>query len=1139
MVNEVGPAVSAGKKREKGFRRGRLFTLFLRQVRGSLGRYLSIVVITALGVAFFTGLRSIGSDMRLTAQGYFRDTCFMDIRLLSTAGFTENDLSAVRGMDGVLEALPAYSCEALAQVGSKTPAVRFHSLVPGGTRMNLPTLTEGRMPEKSGECLMDPYFMKQTGLSVGDAVSFVAGGNTELSDMLATDRFTIVGVAESPLYISYDRGASTVGSGETDAYCYILFDDFAFSVYTELDLSVSRGFLIDRYSDAYDAVLAPVEDALEVMGGARSELRYAEIVSEGQEELDDAKAEVADAERELADAAQELEDARKKLDDGWSEYFDAEETFLREISDAKAKLRSGRKQYQKGVADCQQGLIDYETAERDAWTQYYTAVEEVRAGAAEYESGLAAYREAHGYYAALDGALAGGNTPQAAAAVAQLAPSASKVDKDLASALSYYANAPSDQTYAIARQAVGGFGASLSENKAKLDGAEKKLDKAETQLTDARAQVEQELADARLALDDAKSELDAAQAELDKNQKKLSRAERDGRKKLDDAKKELEDGEAEYADGNAEYLEQKADAEIELADARIKIADGERELRELKVPEWYVLDQDENLGFNSFEQDAGRMDALSRVVPAIFFLVVALVVMTSMTRLVDNDRSHIGTLKSLGYSKAAVASLYLLYAISASILGCAAGAFWGPELFPRIVFNAYSVMYTLPKLSVRYDAGLMVLSALIAILSAALPAWLVCLSSLKSTPAELIKPRAPRPGKRILLERITFLWKRVSFSEKVSLRNLFRYKKRFLMTVFGVAACTALMFTGFGLNDAITLILPKQFGELQSYDVRLALAKNPSDAERNAVNRAIQGNPGITLSTSFLQKNMDITENGSTMTAVLTVPLSPDTFPAMISLRERVSGAALSLDDGGVIVTEKLADILSVRIGDTFTAVDGDGDRFTFTVSGIAENYVAHYIYLSPALYNKIFSEPAEENTVLLKLSKAENATELCERLLGMDGVAAVSLAGNVRGSMQKVMDALLVIVLVLIFSAAALVFVVLWSLNTINLEERARELATLKLLGFYNGELAVYIYRENVWLTLLGIAAGLFMGVGLQRYVLSTTEVNMLMFCRDILPQSYLYSAALTLLFAAFVNLIMLPHFRKIDMVSSLKSVE
>ncbi len=1126
------------EKTKKPARRGRLFVLFLRQVKASLGRYLSIVVITMLGISFFAGLRSIGADMRLTAQTYFSDTRFMDIRILSTGGFTEDDLDTVKSVKGVFEALPAYSGEALALLDNETLAVRFHSLAPDGAEtMNLPTLTEGRMPQKSGECLMDPAFMAKAGLHVGDAVQFVAGGDTELADMLRTDSFTVVGVARSPLYISFDRGASTVGSGAADAYCFIPFFDFAYSAYTELNLVLERDASLDRYSDAYEAFLSPIEDALETAGAGRSEIRYAEIVSDGEKEIADAKQEVADAGRELSDAQQELSDARKKLDDGWIEYHDAEAAFHKEIADAKSKLRKGRRQYEDGLKEYETGLLKYESAEQDAAEQLCDAARQLSQGDAQYQSGLAAYEQAAQYQNALAGALAGGDTESTRAAIGSLAPAADAIDPQLASALNAYAGGY--MAYDQVSQVVNGFGASLAQNKQQLDAVKQELDSGSAQLGDARRETNAQLSDAKQKLDAAKQELDEAKETLVKNERKLLKAEREGQAELDDARKELTDGEKEYADGNAEYLEKSAEATVELKDARAEIADGEQALRDLKVPEWYVLDQDENLGFNSFEQDTGRMDALSQVVPAVFFLVVALVVMTSMTRLVDSDRSHIGTLKSLGYSKAAVASNYLLYALTASILGCALGVLWGPVLFPRIVFNAYTAMYTLPELKIQYDASLMALSVLVAVLSAVLPAFLVCLKSLKSAPAELIRPQSPKPGKRILLERIAFLWKRVSFSEKVSLRNLFRYKKRLLMTVFGVAACTALMFTGFGLNDAIKLIIPKQFEELQLYDMKLTLNKDISDEEYGLLYKTLQAEPDAALSAPLTQKNMDVTENGSIVTAVLTVPLSQEEFNGVIRLRERESKAPLTIGDDGVIVTEKLADILSVGVGDSFTASDGDGNRFSFTVSGIAENYLAHYIYVSPVLYERVFGEPAEENTILLNLSSAENVTELSERLLSLDGVSAVTSASLARSNMQKVMDAMNAIILVLIFSAAALVFVVLFSLNTINLEERSRELATLKVLGFYDKELAAYIYRENVWLTLLGIGAGLLMGVGLERYVLFTTEVNMLMFSRDILPETYLFSAALTFLFAMLVNLFMLGHFKKIDMVSSLKSVE
>ncbi len=1147
MVNDMEIRLLPQKKRlgrprrKKPYRRGRLLVYFLRSIRGSLGRYLSIFVITALGVAFFSGLRSVGADMRATAQSFFASSRFMDIRLLSTGGFTDKDVETVRATEGVSEVYPAYSAEALAQLDAETLNVRFHSIAPEGG-LNQLVLIEGRMPDKSGECLMDTNFTVRSGLQVGDTVRFVAGGDSDLSDMLKTDSFTIVGIARTPLYISTERGASTVGSGETDAYCFIQFEDFSYSAYTELNLAITQGASLDRYSSAYERAIEPIEDALEALGEARSASRYEELQTEGHEKLDDAKRELSEGEQELEDAAQKLKDARAELDEGWQDYLDGVKTYEDSIKKAKNSLRKGRAQYEQGLQDYEAGLAEYETSRRDVYATLNESEAALKEARAEYEASLAAYNAADAYCSALEGALALGNTPEAAATIGALAPQAGAIDQNLALALSYFASSPGDaMAYATALQAVSGFRSSLTQNGQALEEGNAKLTEGEAEYAAGRAFALRQLREAAEQLDTAKTELDEAAQTLQEGEKKLRRAQREGQEELDEAKQKLEDGEAEYADGNAEYIEEAAKAEPEMEDARKKIADGEQALIDLKEPEWYVLDQDENIGFNSFEQDTERLDALSQVIPAVFFLVVALVVMTSMTRLVDSDRTHIGTLKALGYRNAAIASNYLLYAISASVFGCFVGVAFGPTLFPSILFNAYKVTYTLPPLITVYDPALMVLSVLVAVLSAALPAWLICLRSLRSTPADLIRPRAPSPGKRIILERLPFLWKRLSFSQKVSVRNLFRYKKRFLMTVFGVASCTALMFTGFALNDSIRLILPKQFEMLHTYDLQLTLAENLSDGDRADVNKAIDREKDITLSVPILQKNFDLSENGVSVTAVLTAPFSMDGFSQAIQLRERIGRKALTLDDSGVILTEKLASLLSLKVGDRFTVSDGDGGRASLTVSGITENYLAHYIYITPTLYEAAFGKTAEPNAALMKLAEAgeDETNALCARLLEQEGVMGVSLTNTMRGSLQKVMSALNAIVLVLIVSAAALVFVVLFSLNTINLEERARELATLKVLGFYIPELTAYIYRENIWLTGLGILFGLLMGVGLERYVIATTEVNLLMFCRDILPGSYLYSAALTALFAALVNLFMLRHFRKIDMVSSLKSME
>jgi len=517
------------------------------------------------------------------------------------------------------------------------------------------------------------------------------------------------------------------------------------------------------------------------------------------------------------------------------------------------------------------------------------------------------------------------------------------------------------------------------------------------------------------------------------------------------------------------------------------------------------------------------------------------VTMTSMTRLVDSDRPYIGTMRALGYSNGKIAMRYLLYAIAASVIGSVVGLAAGFSILPRVVFNAYATLYTLPPIQVRFIPTLAVISTGLAVACAALPAWFVCLRSMREVPAELMRPPAPQVGKRTLIERVSFIWRKFNFSQKVAIRNLFRYKKRMFMTIIGVAGCTALMFTGFGLRDSVTTIVSKQYDTIQNYHMRIDLQQDSSAADMALLDAALENNADILSKTKLTQEPVDILRGSQIKSAVLTVPETPSEFPSFLRFQDRQTKEPLILEDDSILITEKLANMLDLAAGDSVTIRNADGKEATVIIGGVTENYVYHYIFMSPVLYRSAFDTEPAVNQVLCQLqdSSGNHNDALSASMLEHDAITSVTFTTNLVSGMEKMVGALRYIVLVLILSAAALVFVVLFSLTSISLEERSRELATIKVLGFYNRELAIYIYRENLVLTIIGTVAGLILGVILQRYVITTMEIDMIMFSRDLLWQSYVYSAGLTFFFAALVNLIMFRYIAKIDMVSSLKSIE
>ncbi len=1131
----------------------------MRQVKATLNRFFAILIITVLGVAFFAGLRATGPAMRDTGERFMDEANFMDIQLLSTVGFNEADVAAVSAVDGVLDVAPGYSADVLAQVGTDAIAVKLLSL---SDSINKPQLLEGAMPN-AGETLVDPAFIAEHGLSIGDSINFASGTSDPLEDTVKSGEYVISGTARSPLYISDDRGASTVGGGKTEGYFYVPAQDFSVEAYTEIYLTAKTGDTAARFDEEYIDGLKPLEERLKALGKERSVLRYDEIKGDAEKELEDAKIEVADgykkledakveledAKVKLTDAGKELEDAKIELADGKREYEDGKAEFEQKMADAEAELADGQRKYDDGLTKYKSGLAEYEAQSASAEAEFAQAEEQLAAAKAQYDEGMTALDQGKELQQTLTALLSAGNDPQALGAIAAIAEQIAADQPELSALLSAYSQNPEDpQISAAANAAVAAFGETLAQNEAQLAAAKQEIDKGYAQIEEGRAQLaagKAELDSAKAELDSAKRKLESGRAELEKGraegQQELSDAAAeiaDGERKLADGEREYADGQQEYTDGLAEYESERADALADLAEGEQKIADGEAELADISDPEWFVLNNETNPGFVSYKQDTHRLDAISAVIPVFFFMLAIFVTMTSMTRLVETDRSYIGTVKALGYGDGAIALRYLLYAFSASFFGGLLGLVVGYNLLPNLIFDTYGMTYSLPAMQSVFPVELSFISVGIAVICATLPAYLVCLNSVHEKPSELMRPEAPKDGKRILLERFTPLWKRLNFMQKVTVRNIFRYKKRFIMTLVGVAGCTALMFTGFSIQDAISTVIPKQYDQIFVYDMQVGYSSG-SDMEYMSTVDSVAALPDVTAALLAYQTPVDATAEGvMKATSLVVTESAPDGF---INLRKRSGGAQIALADDSVIISEKLANLLGAKVGDSIALRDSDSREATVRVGGINENYISHYVYMSKTLYENAFDREFQPNQGFYKLNDVDAATErtLSADIMDMKDVSSISFISDSQNSMQSMLDALNIVVLVLVVSAAALIFVVLFSLISINIEERNRELATIKVLGFYDNELSSYIYRESNILTIIGIIFGLLLGILLQRFILTTMESNFLMFSRDILWQSYVYSAGLTGAFALLVNLMMKRHFRRIDMISSLKSIE
>ncbi|HIW74496.1 MAG TPA: FtsX-like permease family protein [Firmicutes bacterium] len=1075
-----------------------------RQIRYSPRRFAAIFLIVALGVAFFAGIRSASPDMRLTVDRYFDDYNAADVRVLSTLGFDEDDLAALRGVEGVKAVQPGYTVDGFLQQGDNPLLVSFQSLDWRAAEenpdeaINRLVVVEGRLPQAEDECVIDEAMME--GFAMGDTVVVDTRDDPEIADSLSRTEYTVVGSVRSLDYISFDRGSSTKGSGNLSGFVFLPVENFTLEVYTQVYLQAEdTGY--SRFSEEYEQAMEDFCDRLEAAGAVRNPVRYETLTADAQAELEDARQQLADGEQELADARRQLEDAEQEIADGERELADGREEFEEQMADGERQLADAKAQLDEAAAVLEEN--ERELADGRAQLEQGRAeLEENRAALQEGEAGLRQLQDGIGE---LEAQLA-------------LLPPESEPAQQLAAQLE------------ILR-------ATYEEKSAELEAGRSQLAAAEETLASAEARLEA----GEAALAEGRAEYESGLREYQDSREAFARGRAEGEQELADAEKELADARQELADGWAEYNEKEPDALAQIEDARQQIADGEEALADLEEPEWFPLDLRMNAGFASYIQDTDRVAAIGLVFPLIFFLVAALVSLTNMTRMVEDDRTVIGVMKALGYGRMAIACKYLVYAGLATVGGIILGVAVGCSFFPWVVANAYGILYTLPSVLTPLNVENSLLAGGGALLCAVLPAFLVCQGELMSTPASLMRPRSPKEGKRILLERVGFIWKHINFSKKVTCRNIFRYKKRLLMTIFGVAGCTALIFTGFGLKDSIRMMIPKQYEKIQKYDMQVSLDSGATGVEKDALAAVLDRTEEIGRSVELHQEIADALSAQGRQEVYLVVPQDEGEFLQFMTLKNRRTGKDVSLPDEGAVITEKLGRLLDVGVGDTLTLRDGDNREAAVEITGIVENYVYHYVYMTPGAYESAFGASPEQNTVFAQLNDTSQETEdgLSRTLLDTGAVSGVAFNTAIRANFDDMISALDIVVVVLIFSAAALAFVVLFSLTSINIDERERELATLKVLGFYDGETAMYLYRENILLTLLGILAGLVLGNFLLFFVLNTAEVDMVMFTRETYWTNYVVSSVITFGFSVLVNLLTNRVIRKIDMVESLKSVE
>lgn len=1107
----------------------------IREIGKSLSRFVSVVAIIALGVGFFVGVKSTGPDMKKTADLYFSNQNLADMRLLSTIGFDNEDIDSIKGESVVAAVMPSYSADVLMDTAESLYVLKVYSLPEGGSdneTMNRPVLVEGRMPENDRECLMETNGVQRSVTFVlGDTIRLEPkAGDRQLSDILKSDSFTIVGFIDSPLYLSIERGNSTVGDGSVSCYMFVQSGAFSLPVYTDLFLKVSGANEHSAYSGEFEGLIEDTSERLSQLAAVREDAEYNSIITDAQAQIDQSK---SDLDREKKDSELKFLQAQKDIESGKQSLAAAQKKRDAEVAAAESKIAESETR----IAQSEQQLTaqkqeaDRQFAEADAKlaavkSEYNATKADYDSKVAQVEDGKAQLEQSKQDMADLKLAI---DTLKAHIAEDEL--TMPPDDPHLVQerqALQYLEDqyAVGQEDIAAAEQELAAAEAQLAQAKVQLDASKAQLDEQERQLNAAKADADRQQREAQAQIDEAKTQLAAAKRETAA-----------GKKSADE---QIEQSRKRIAAAEAVYGETKPQAEQKLTEGEQKILEAEQKLRELERPKWYIETREDQPGYTGYRENANRIDAVASVFPVFFLAVATLVCLTTMSRMTEEQRGEIGTLKAMGYHRIWIISKYLIYAAAGGIAGSIIGTAIGYRLFPQLIVGAYDEMYNLPPLTALFYPDLFVLATAAALLCTVLVAAASGHRALESPTAVLMRPRAPKSGKRVALEKVRFVWDRLSFLSKVTARNLFRYKGRFLMTVVGIAGCQALLLAGLGLRDSISDIISLQFSQIDRYDMAAALREEAVFEGLTPLGQHLTDPLSVTASLYARQKSLDA-RNGDRKTEIrLFVPQDTDEFSRMITLRHRTDGKPVSLGNEGAVLSEKTAELLNVKAGETIELFDGN-DWVRIPIADITENYVYHYIYMTPKLYWMSFAQEPAYNSVVATLHETgqEYEKNLAEELISEGTYTGVLFTGNLSENLTDTMNSLNLVVLVMVLSAGCLAFVVLYHLTNINIRERIREIATIKVLGFYDREVSDYVFRENMILTLAGILIGTMAGIPLHGFIITQAEVDMVMFGRNIGLWSFVLSALLTGLFSVLVNAVMYFKLKGISMVDSLKSVE
>ena len=1077
-----------------------------RELSASKSRFASVFGIVLLGVMMLSGLLSVAPGMRRAGQTWYGQQNVFDIRVVSTLGLSDKDIDAISAVEGVEAVMPVKSvdCEGSYR-GGNTLAVRVQQLpvyptLEDKATLNRLVLEEGRMPEEAGECVVQV-------LDPGAASSIRQGDTITLAGTsdIQTDTLTVVGFVKDPLYFSNETESTTAGNGALGMAIYVPDGSLTMDYYASCYIKAAGADQYDNYSDEYQEIVDTVMDRLEAISADQSAQRREDLIDAAQSQLDEARAEFeekeAEAQAQLADGQKQLDDAKAQLDQGEAEYASG----LAELEAQKAALPDSMASGADQLVDAQAQVLDFE-AQLEQIKQLVTlkSVADPMLGYAEdiLQNAEAALDEAE----------------------------------------------PDDENYVELRDL-------LARAQALYDSTYQQLADYQAQLDEGKRQMYQQglisspnlsnkelVTEAEAALRNMKLEVLAGQLALNTGNAEAWTSFDAAEKQLESARAELDAGWTEYNEGAAAFAQQKAEAEAQLADARQQLNDAEEQVDDITSGEWYVLDRGSVVSMVMFEQNIDRIESIARIFPLFFFLVAALVASTTMTRMVEENRTQMGTFKALGYSDREITAKYMVYGITAGLLGCIVGMLLGFYGLPAVIWFAYSTVFDLPTFQLRIYPILAVMSVLISTSVVGFTTLGACRVSLREKPAALLLPRAPAAGKRIFLERIGPLWRRMSFSQKTTARNLFRYKKRFYMTVLGVAGCTALLLIGFGLQDSIVEIVSRQYGTIQKADLTISLSSDKALDLEGGLTDTLAGRDEVESWGTFYTRTVSVsdTRNGSNeLSVTLVAAEAPQKLTEYFTLESRFGGE-LPFTDGSVVLSEKTAEMLGLSAGDTFW-VQGTGDtRVELTLTGVAKNYLGAYLYVTQKTLDRLVTDPTWNTVYAVTSCETDTQREtLSTILLGCNYVSSTSFTSDTAAMYDSTITCINYVVLLIIACAAALAAVVLYNLISVNIGERKKELATIKVLGFFDKEVYRYIFREIELLSVIGAVLGLLIGAPLHQFVIRTVESEQMMFIRMLEPTSFLYSVALTLLFTVVVCRMMRRQVRNISMVESMKAPE